>query len=198
MITDYATLQDFIAKELIRQDLTAEIPTFIQTCEADMSRRLYHPDMEGYSLLPIVGDEAIMPADFRKLLNVQYGEDELKPVSRREFDGLEALTGTPEYYTLQGSQVILYPSPNSVGSLAIRYKRQVEALSDTNTTNWILEDHPDAYLYGSLVRGAIYTHDPDKAAIWGQMYERAIADINMDGLNRLQTTRVEMCSEGVV
>ena len=40
MINDYASLQQAIANELARADLTSAIPTFIQLAEADFNRVL--------------------------------------------------------------------------------------------------------------------------------------------------------------
>jgi len=44
-ITSYATLQSEIASWLNRDDLTSQIPTFIQFVEADVNSRLRHQKM---------------------------------------------------------------------------------------------------------------------------------------------------------
>lgn len=49
-------------------------------------------------------------------------------------------------------------------------------LSDAADTasNELLARAPDLYLFGSLVHLAIYAHDPEKGAEWGNLYSRAL------------------------
>jgi len=57
--------------------------------------------------------------------------------------------------------------------------RDVTALSDTNTTNWLLTSHPDVYLYGSLLEAEPYLKDDERAALWGTLYEQAASQVRV-------------------
>jgi hypothetical protein len=187
-ITTYAELQTHIANELIRTDLTTQIPTFIQFAEAEMSRKIKCREMEAFSALTMTGDEANLPADFRGLLNIEVSGQKtpLQSVSRNYIDGLPVKSGIPCFYSLQGTSILFYPSPQSSDIINIRYRRTIPALSDSNTSNWLLEKHPDAYQYGALHFAALYMHDPDKASYWGGLYVRIVNEINEEGIAELQ------------
>jgi len=51
-------------------------------------------------------------------------------------------------------------------------------LSDSTTTNWLLEYYPDAYLYGSLVHSAPYLKEDARLQTWAALYQSAVDAIN--------------------
>ena len=55
--------------------------------------------------------------------------------------------------------------------------KSVTSLSVSNTTNWLLTAHPDAYLYGSLLEAAPYLMDDARLAMWATALERVLAEI---------------------
>lgn len=55
-----------------------------------------------------------------------------------------------------------------------RYK-DFAPLSDSNTSNWILADYPDIYLYGALMEAAPYLHDDARVTIWAQLYAASVS-----------------------
>lgn len=57
-----------------------------------------------------------------------------------------------------------------------RYK-DFSPLSDGNTSNWILADYPDVYLYGALMEAAPYLHEDERVNIWAQLYAAAISTL---------------------
>jgi hypothetical protein len=52
------------------------------------------------------------------------------------------------------------------------------------SSNWILRDHPDAYLYGALLQAAPFLRDDERIAVWGGLFERAIDGINKHEFRR--------------
>ena len=46
------------------------------------------------------------------------------------------------------------PAPDTAYTGYLSYYKSFGALSDTNTTNYILNNHPGIYLYGSLYHAA--------------------------------------------
>ena len=59
------------------------------------------------------------------------------------------------------------------------YIQKITALSDANTSNWVLSNAPDAYLYGALIHSAPFLRDDERIGVWAALYQSAI-----DGLNR--------------
>jgi hypothetical protein len=72
----------------------------------------------------------------------------------------------------------LYPIPDAQGAVFLNYTRKVPALSDSATTNWLLTDAPDVYLYGSLLHAAPYLHEDNRVNVWAQLYGAAVKQLN--------------------
>ena len=54
---------------------------------------------------------------------------------------------------------------------------ELPALSDTNTSNEILERSPSLYLYGSLSQAAAYAAADERVGMWDAMYRSAVTDL---------------------
>ena len=63
-------------------------------------------------------------------------------------------SGTPNFFTIVGSNILLGVQPDSAKTLQINYYKNLTALSDSNATNDILTNYPELYLYGSLAEAA--------------------------------------------
>ena len=71
------------------------------------------------------------------------------------------------------------------------YYQKIAALSDSNTTNWLLTYAPDVYLYGSLLHSAPYLKEDERVTVWGQLYAAAVVQLN------LQSERVKNSGSGI-
>jgi hypothetical protein len=58
--------------------------------------------------------------------------------------------------------------------MELLYLAKIPALSDSNTSNWLLSEAPDVYLYGSLVHSAPYLQEDDRLGVWAQLYGAAV------------------------
>lgn len=66
------------------------------------------------------------------------------------------------------------PPPSSTTTATIEYYSRLQVLSATVTTNWILEDYPDLYLYGSLLQATAYIGDDARLGLWKTAYDAAL------------------------
>jgi hypothetical protein len=57
------------------------------------------------------------------------------------------------------------------------YYAQIPALSDSNTTNWMLTKNPDIYLYGALLEASPYIMNDTRIPIWEDKYTKAMASL---------------------
>ena len=48
----------------------------------------------------------------------------------------------------------------------------------SNSDNWLLDDSPDVYLYGSLMHSAPYLQEDARITVWAQLYSAAVARLN--------------------
>jgi hypothetical protein len=89
-----------------------------------------------------------------------------------------ASAGAPQFYAHTAGQIELFPVPGESYTGELLYYAKVPALSDANTTNWLLTDSPDVYLYGSLLQTAPYLRDDERAAVWAGLYSAAVVRLN--------------------
>ena len=187
-ITNYSNLQTTIADFLNRDDLTSVIPTFIQLAEAQMNRDLRHWRMEVRASGQQSAGDAYMqiPADWLETIRFHITDGGTKPldlISRKALEdkraGNENMSGTPRYYTHADSQFELYPTPNADTNTELLYFAKIPSLSDSNTTNWLLEDAPDVYLYGALLHSAPYLSEDERVGVWAQLYGASVQRLNI-------------------
>ena len=187
-ITNYSNLQTTIADFLNRDDLTSVIPTFIQLAEAQMNRDLRHWRMEVRASGQQSAGDAYMqiPADWLETIRFHITDGGTKPldlISRKALEdkraGNENMSGTPRYYTHADSQFELYPTPNEDTNTELLYFAKIPSLSDGNTTNWLLEDAPDVYLYGALIHSAPYLSEDERVGVWAQLYGASVQRLNI-------------------
>ena len=186
-ITTYAELQTTIANFLDRSDLTSIIPTFIDLCEADMSRKLRHWRMEQRSTAELDTQYSALPADFLEpiRLSITGGStytlemESQAQMSNRRMQNLDT-GGRPRFYAMTDGKVEVYPSPDATYELEMVYHAKIPALADDATSNWVLSYHPDAYLYGALIHSAPYLVEDTRTQIWSALYQSAVDGINID------------------
>ncbi len=188
----YATLQSEIADDLNRQDLTAVIPRFIRDAEAYLSSAIRHRRME--TLLDVdfelgdfdesgVSGAITLPTSFleAKSLRITSGgvDRYLEQVSPESEEFLfRHRPSYPQYYAIMGNALVTRPAYTGVGTLA--YYTSIPALSDTNTSNWLLERFPNAYRFAALVEGAKYLRDQPLEESYTVALKDAIAGVMMD------------------
>jgi hypothetical protein len=184
-ITNYATLKTAIADFLNRDDLTSVVPTFIALAEADIQRKVRHWRMETRSTAQLDTQFSAIPSDWLETIRfyLTTGEtsrleliSQAEMIDRKEADG--NLSGTPAYYAMTGAQFELYPVPDGTYAGELLYFAKVPALSDSATTNWLLTNAPDAYLYGALIHSAPYLKDDARIQVWAALYQSAIDSLN--------------------
>lgn len=182
---NYAQLQSNIADFLNRTDLTAVIPTFISLAEAQMERALRVRQMVGRSTAPIDTQYSSLPADFLEAKTFKITSSRpiqpIEYVTPEQMDDLDQLSanapGIPKYFTIIGNQIRVSPIPDATYTAELVYTQQLDKLSNSNTTNWLLASSPDAYLYGALLQAAPYLKDDERITVWGTLYNTAVEAI---------------------
>jgi len=184
-LSTYDELQTAIAGWLLRTDLAAAIPDFITLAESQINRDVRHWRMTTRDTLSIDGRYVAIPADWVETIRISTnasGYAPLRLVSVADMETMRAdgydATGCPMAYTHIGEDFEFYPSPDSTYTGTIIYTAKVPALSDSNTSNWLLTEAPDAYLYGALIQSAPYLVEDARIAVWGSLYAAATQRLN--------------------
>jgi hypothetical protein len=184
-ITSYATLKTTVADFLNRDDLTSAIPTFIRLAESRIDRDLRHWRMEKRSVAELDTQYSAIPADFLQPIRLQLtggSTGEVSPISTAQMLQLrgdrEDQTGRPVHYALTAGGIELFPTPDETYNASLVYYARVPSLSDSNTTNWLLTEAPDVYLYGALVHSAPYLKDDARIQVWEALHAQGIDRLN--------------------
>ena len=184
----YAALQGEVADWLNRGDLTAKLPGFIALFEAQ-----FNADPRGRIQKSVViatadvsSEYSSIPGDYAQMQNLRV------PGSQAYPQGLDLLTSQqinayrakysyaaePRYYAIVGKQLRLLPTPDQSYTLEMEYFSKLPALSDAQPTNWLLEDNPHIYLYGTLLQAEPYLKNDDRIGVWRGLYDSAMEALN--------------------
>lgn len=179
-ITTYSELQTAISNWLNRSDLTDRIPEFIALAEARFKREYRLRKVQSRTL-SVSADDTALGSDYKSLIDLYHdGSTYFGPIQIVDPSTLatkKALTlgttGAPEYAAVIAGELRMAPVPDQSYSLKMVYDSQITPLA-TSSTNWLLDDAPDVYLFGSLVESAPYLRDDDRVALWESRLEKAI------------------------
>ena len=182
-LTNYTELKASIANWLNRTDLTTEISEdFITLAEADFNAKLRVREMINQSTLTINAETVALPTGFLQIRdlyilqsNTKYPLRYVTPVQMDQLSGTST-QGLPTVYTILGSNLRFSPKPDQSYSGIMNFYKSFDALSDSNTSNFILTSHPAIYLYGSLFHASNFLGgvNPNQTALWQQMYATAL------------------------
>jgi hypothetical protein len=182
----FAGLKTTIADYLNRDDLTTAIPSFITLAEAKFNRKLRVRQMIKRATATIDTQYFAFPADFLQAKELKLNTNPityLEYITQNQgFYGSENLyigVGKPSYYTIIGSQIEVIPTPDTGYTGELTYYGKITALSDSNTSNWLLAYAPDLYLYGALLEATPYLKDDERLAVWSTLYTNSIGDIEV-------------------
>jgi len=187
MPSTYAELKEEVINFLNNMAAEQTVDTFIDLTEADMSRRLRHWRMERRSTALLDTQYSALPNDFNEpiRLSITSGDTytlELANVNELSNQRMRNLntSGRPKLYAITDGTIEVWPAPDGDYTIEMVYYSRIAALTASNTSNWVIEYHPDAYLYGALMHSAPFLGEDNRLQTWSALYEKAINDINAD------------------
>lgn len=180
-ITSYATLVDAIVDRMNDAALDDFAPGFIQLAEARFNRLLANLDMEGTATIDAAATIAF-PTDFKALRSIHL--DDYGPLAQLSPDDFQtryaddANEAVPEHYAIFGGVINLGPPPDDTYTVTMTYLRTLTGLSASDTTNWLLEQHPDLYLYGALLHAEARGWNDERLPMIKSAVDEIIGEIN--------------------
>jgi len=186
-IATYAELQSTIALFINRDDSAAIIPTWISMAEDNMNRAVRHWRQEKRSSANLNSRYNEVPDDFLQIIRFGITSNKtssLDLISQGEILDRRSksanVSGLPLFYALTAVEIELFPTPAEAYPTELYYYSKIDRLSDTNTSNWLLSNFQDAYLYGSLIHSAPYLGDDGRLPVWAALHQSAIDAINVE------------------
>ena len=202
-IGTFAQLKTAAANWLDRSDLTDRIPEFIALAEARFNRELRTRDMETVStaISTVAGTrEYSLPTGFVQMKEFHLSTDPLTPLAYITPEMMTRLwagsaQAKPQVFTIIADNVRLGPAPDAVYTTSMLYYKTFTALSDSATTNDMLTNNPDVYLYGTLLEAEPFIMNDQRIQVWLGAFDRAVASIqNQDNKDRHSGSNMRVMS----
>lgn len=191
---NYTELKEQVANHFVSMELVPFVPTAIEMAEAALNRQVRTRDMlsRSYIALSVSGRYVALPDDFLEARTVYITSGgwterlEFLTVERmQEWKGVDRAQGRPAYYSVLGDEIELLPAPSDTFDIDMVYYQRIPKLDGSNATNWLIDSHPDAYLYGTLLQASPYLDKDRRIPTWQLMYDAALESL------RLQNERSE-------
>jgi hypothetical protein len=188
-LTNYTTLKTSIANWLNRSDLTDEIADdFIKLTEADFNSKLRVRKMIAQTSFTVDTETEALPTGYLQVRDMYILSGNTKyPLTYQTPSQMDSTVGTsttgrPSSYTILGDTFRFSPKPDDSYTAYLNYYKSFDALSDTNTTNYILSTHPAIYLYGALFHAANFLGgiNPQQVQTWQQMYATTMERLELN------------------
>ncbi len=181
-ITTYSELQSAVAGWIKRSDLTDRIPDFIRLAEIRLKSVIDLRVLETTTDLSTTPSSATiaLPSDFKSPIALWIADinpqEQLGQLLVQSMPFNET-PNRPQYWCIDDHTIRFQCPANNTYPIKFRYSQLFE-LTDTNTTNYVLTDFPDVYLFGALFEAADYTHDDQSAAKWNARFLDAVQRCN--------------------
>lgn len=185
---DYAGLKAAVASYTKRGDTAALIDTWIALTEATLNREL-----RSYLLLKrantftLAGEFTPAPADLNAVRSARltttpfWQLDQLTPEQMEDLRATQP-SGVAKAMCVQGGEIIVSPVQTAGTQLELLYYTNVPGLTASNTTNAIIAQHPDLYLWGVLTEAWDYYEDDDQLQKASGRFKDALTGANLDSV----------------
>lgn len=182
-LATYSDLVSAIADWVARTDLTSRIPDFVVLAEARMNRVLRVREMLTEVSGSLSAQSLTLPADFVETYRIRLDTEtdvplEYRPIEDSDLRVAGLTTGEPKWFSILGTSMLFYPSPDSTYTYTLDYYARVPALTSGAPTNWLLTKAPDAYLFGALAEAEPFLQNDSRVGIWEAKYQAAVAALN--------------------
>lgn len=169
-VTDYASVRTELNLHTLRSYSSGQVDTFIGLFESRANRSL-GPDFRRKASTTINTDssgEATLPSGTVRIESVTRDVLGSVPLTQVSWNGLVSLnpyeiSADAGYYAVRGTTLKVAPVTDDTFNVV--HWSKLSGLTSGNTTNWLIEAAPDAYLFGVMAEAAIFEEDP-VAAMW--------------------------------
>jgi hypothetical protein len=177
-ISSYSELKTAVANWLNRSDLTAYVPDFIMMGEKRIYRELRIRAMEASLSSAISSGVISVPSGYVELKFVYIDGTPVNRLTKKDPGWIyenyptRSADGKPQFIAREVDNFIFGPYPDSSYTVKGVYYKRLDALSDSNTTNWFITNAPDLLLFAALAEAEPFLKNDDRTALWEAKYEK--------------------------
>ena len=153
---NYSDLQTAVITYFKRGDIAARVPSWIELAEAYLFRELSVKSTAINTTGTTTDDIVTLPGDFETLVRITISTNGIE-------QNLDYVTAPDEYtwtdlqpsfYTIEGDSLRIINSGTGM-AYKLYYLPKLGNLSGSITTNWLLANGEDLYLYATALQGAV-------------------------------------------
>jgi len=207
-LTTYALLKTTIANYLNRTDLTSYLGDFITLTESRLNRELRVREMVNTdtSTTTVAGTQSYsLPSGFLEASAVIYQSNPYRTLRfmangdfYRQYNVTQT-SGLPTFFTIVGEKILLGVAPDSAETLQIDFYKTLTPLSESNTTNTILTNYPELYLYGALAESSPFLMQDERLNTWASLYKEALKNANLSSQKgSITSSPMQMSATGII
>lgn len=186
-LSNYDGLLLAISKWLERDDLETQIPYFVKLAEARFRRVIRNPEREVKLSIDLSGSTTL-PDDFdsARLLTAPSltPYPNIGEVSPTEFYARTRYPGDRSVFSIVAGDILLSPVPTVPLTATLIYNAGIPPLSIGTQTNWLLDAHPDLYLFASLVQGEFYGWNDGRLSLIKSAVDEMLAELSDQGIRK--------------
>lgn len=184
---NYGELKALVARRLLRNDLTADIPGFI---ELGLSRIYYGSADPEIRVDPLriramidteTTDISVLPDDFlaAKRFTINGQPEPLYFLTQEDFNKLETASDYPRFFTFQDGSIDVEGGTPLADTFLFSFFKKFAALVADEDTNWLLTNNPNIYLYSALVEAYWQLKDDGRVASSSRMLAALINSLHI-------------------
>jgi hypothetical protein len=77
-------------------------------------------------------------------------------------------------FAWQGNELVF----DGTGTVKGVLYQKIPALTNSNTSNWVLASYPSVYLFGALQEANMYVKNTGEATMWNGRFESVLTEVN--------------------
>lgn len=195
-ISTYTELQTAVQNWLDDTSLSARVPEFITLAESRINGDLGTIRM-AWTTTTLTGTASsralTLPTGFvepRALyLTTDGDQTELLPFVFGT-QPLRTDSGTPEAWCINGSSINLDCLLAAADTFLFHYRTKWDIATDT--TNWLLTNHPDVYLGAALVEAYVFRDNDQGGLKWEARYQQAVKRVTENDARNLSIAPLQV------
>jgi hypothetical protein len=176
-LSTYSDIKTSVENWLKRSDLDAYIPDLITLGEMRIYRDLRIRAMEAALNTAISSGVLAVPSGYVAMKHAYVDASPVQWLERKTAEWIyqnyptRSADASPKYFAREAENFIFGPYPDSGYTIKGVYYKQLDALSDSNTTNWFTTNAPDLLLWAALCEAEPFMKNDARVALWESKYE---------------------------
>jgi hypothetical protein len=173
---DYLDLRLAVSEHVNNRAISDVFPRLVQLAETTLNKKLRTRKQMTTATLTFTSGVAPLPTNCLEIISLFNMHNE--PMRATSLNDVQFPRSSNMQYAIDGSNVVIY---GLTGTRELRYFAALPTLTTSPTTsNWLLADHPQVYLYAVGFEAAKFLRDPELAATTDQLFSNALDEIKVD------------------